>query len=91
MGIREEIAKVAYELYEKRGRTDGSHVDDWLEAEKIVMARRAGKKEVEVKRAEPAISKAAAKLPKEQKSKSAPQVSSKKKVAVRRSSAEKAL
>ncbi len=45
MGIQEEIAKVAYELYEKRGKSHGAHIDDWLEAEKIVMARHAGKKE----------------------------------------------
>ncbi len=91
MGIREEIVKVAYELYEKRGRADGHHVDDWLEAEKIVLARRAGKKEVGVKRAEPAISKASAKLPKEEKSKSTSKFSSKKKVAVRRTPSEKTL
>jgi hypothetical protein len=30
--------EVAYEIYEKRG-TDGQDFDDWLEAERIVMAR----------------------------------------------------
>ncbi len=49
MGIQEEIAKVAYELYEKRGKAHGCHFDDWVEAEKIVMARHAGKKEASVK------------------------------------------
>lgn len=39
--LSEEIAKVAYELYEKRGRGHGQHFDDWLEAERIVMARHA--------------------------------------------------
>ncbi len=48
MGIQEEIAKVAYELYEKRGKSHGSHFDDWLQAEKIVMARHSGKKEAGV-------------------------------------------
>ncbi len=40
--LQEEIAKVAYELYEKRGRSPGCHLDDWLEAERIVRARHAG-------------------------------------------------
>lgn len=36
---QEEIAQVAYELYEKRGGSHGCDFDDWVEAEKIVMAR----------------------------------------------------
>ncbi len=36
--LRERIALKAYELYEKRGRTSGCDVDDWLEAEKLVAA-----------------------------------------------------
>ncbi len=39
--LHEEIAKVAYELFEKRGRSEGRHLDDWLEAEKIVRERHA--------------------------------------------------
>lgn len=35
----EEVANVAYELYQKRGGAHGFDVDDWLEAEKIVRAR----------------------------------------------------
>jgi Protein of unknown function (DUF2934) len=35
--IHDEIARVACELYEKKGRTPGHDVEDWLEAEKIVM------------------------------------------------------
>ena len=38
-GIHDEIARVAYELYEKRGRTHGYEFEDWLEAEKIVMEK----------------------------------------------------
>ena len=34
-----EIACAAYELYEKRGRAHGYELADWLEAERIVMAR----------------------------------------------------
>jgi hypothetical protein len=37
----DEIAQVAYELYEKRGRAHGYHFDDWLKAERIVLARHA--------------------------------------------------
>lgn len=29
-----EIARLAYELYESRGRRDGHDVDDWLSAER---------------------------------------------------------
>jgi hypothetical protein len=36
----EEVANVAYELYQKRGGAHGFDVDDWLEAEKIVRNRR---------------------------------------------------
>ena len=37
---REEVARVAYELFERRGRKPGHDVEDWLEAERIVSARR---------------------------------------------------
>jgi hypothetical protein len=37
--LQDEIARVAYSLYEKRGRLDGYQHHDWLEAERIVMAR----------------------------------------------------
>ena len=30
---RDEIARLAYEFYETRGRRDGQDVDDWLAAE----------------------------------------------------------
>lgn len=46
----DEIARVAYELYEKRGKMHGCHFDDWLEAEKIVLARHAEGIEHQVKR-----------------------------------------
>ncbi len=41
--LYDAIARVAYSLYEKRGRTHGCQEDDWLEAEKIVMAQYAKK------------------------------------------------
>ena len=35
-GLHDEIARVAYELYKKRGMAEGHDLKDWLEAEKIV-------------------------------------------------------
>ncbi|OGX29517.1 MAG: hypothetical protein A3B78_00350 [Omnitrophica WOR_2 bacterium RIFCSPHIGHO2_02_FULL_67_20] len=37
-----EVAQVAYELFERRGGVPGHDVEDWLEAERIVRARRRG-------------------------------------------------
>ena len=34
-----DVARVAYELYEQRGRTHGHELDDWLKAEHIVKQR----------------------------------------------------
>jgi hypothetical protein len=31
---REEIARLAYQFYEARGRQDGRDIDDWLSAER---------------------------------------------------------
>lgn len=42
MNLHDEIAKFAYELYEARGCIHGCDLDDWLEAERIVLARHAG-------------------------------------------------
>ncbi|MGB9716100.1 MAG: DUF2934 domain-containing protein [Thermodesulfovibrionales bacterium] len=39
MELYEEIARVAYELYEKSGYIEGRDLDNWLEAERIVKAR----------------------------------------------------
>jgi len=44
MELKEEITKVAYELYEKKGRHEGGELENWCEAERIVMARRTEKK-----------------------------------------------
>jgi len=41
MKLREEIAKVAYELYEKSGCIPGRERQNWLDAEKIVLTRHA--------------------------------------------------
>ncbi len=39
-GIREQIAKLAYELYEKSGRAAGRDLQNWLTAEKTVLSNR---------------------------------------------------
>jgi hypothetical protein len=39
--IYDEIAKVAYELFENSGRMYGYELENWLAAEKIVMERHA--------------------------------------------------
>ena len=36
-GLHDEISRVAYELYLKKGRAHGHDLKDWLEAEKIVL------------------------------------------------------
>jgi hypothetical protein len=43
--IHDEIAQVAYELFEKRGRVHGHELQDWLDAEKAIAARSAKGKE----------------------------------------------
>jgi len=35
-----EVARVAYELFEQRGREHGHDLEDWIEAERIVRERR---------------------------------------------------
>lgn len=42
MNLKEEIAKAAYELYEKSGCIDGKDSEHWLEAEKTVLLRHTG-------------------------------------------------
>jgi hypothetical protein len=46
--LNEEIAKVAYDLYERRGKSNGNDFDDWVKAEKIVTERYAKLKRDEV-------------------------------------------
>ncbi len=38
--LEEEIRRRAYELYELRGGADGSAEEDWIRAEREVLARR---------------------------------------------------
>ena len=46
--LNDEIARVAYDLFQKKGRRHGHHLNDWFEAEKIV---KAGHAEESVKKA----------------------------------------
>jgi len=43
MNLYDEIASLAYELYEKSGKVEGRDLVNWNEAEKIVRARYAAK------------------------------------------------
>lgn len=38
--VHTRIALLAYRLYEQRGGEDGSHVEDWLQAERSIHAGR---------------------------------------------------
>jgi hypothetical protein len=33
---RQEVARLAFEFYERRSRADGNDVDDWLRAESVL-------------------------------------------------------
>jgi len=39
LDLREEIARLAYEIFEREGRVHGRDLDHWLEAERIVLSR----------------------------------------------------
>jgi hypothetical protein len=39
MNLHEEISKVAFELYERSGRIEGRHLENWVEAERMVRER----------------------------------------------------
>lgn len=41
MNLHDEMAKVAYELYEKSGCIKGRDLDNWLDAEMIVLTKHA--------------------------------------------------
>lgn len=49
MSLHDEIAKVAHELYEKSGRIGGRDMENWIEAERIVMARHKSEKKTSSK------------------------------------------
>lgn len=49
----QEITRLAYEIYEKNGRIEGRDMENWLEAERIVMARRTEEQQAKQQAAEP--------------------------------------
>ncbi|MBI5587033.1 MAG: DUF2934 domain-containing protein [Deltaproteobacteria bacterium] len=63
MNLQEEISKVAYELYQKSGKI-GRDLENWLEAEKIVMAKYAKKEAAAAKQIEDVAGAAAQKVKK---------------------------
>ncbi|MEJ2697385.1 MAG: DUF2934 domain-containing protein [Candidatus Sulfobium sp.] len=44
MNVQEEIRKLAYDFYEKNGRTGGRELEHWLKAEQIVMTKLAARR-----------------------------------------------
>lgn len=48
--LYEKTVKVAQELYERSGRVAGKDLDNWLEAEKIVMSQYSGKEKIETEK-----------------------------------------
>ncbi len=55
MNLKEEIAKIAYELYVKGGCIHGRDCENWIEAERIVLTRRASQDIEEPEGEEPII------------------------------------
>jgi hypothetical protein len=47
--MRDEIASIAYSLYEKRGHVSGNDFADWIEAEKIVAKKYSKERPVDTK------------------------------------------
>lgn len=61
MDLNDEIARVAYENYEKNGYINGRDLTNWLEAERIVLARHAFQDKKEREEIKPSIKVRAAK------------------------------
>jgi hypothetical protein len=55
MNLHEEIARIAYELYEKSGCNGGRDFENWLDAERIVLMRHASQDIEEPEGEEPMI------------------------------------
>jgi hypothetical protein len=47
--LHQEIVKVAHDLFERSGRVEGHDLDNWLEAERIVMTRHRQQEKLEAK------------------------------------------
>ena len=81
--LHDEIARVAYSLYEKRGKAEGLHVSDWLEAERIVMALSGPRMEAPREGVRPATGRTAAGKPEEGRAAPEGKTAIKKKTAVK--------
>jgi hypothetical protein len=57
MDKRQEIEKVAYELYAKGGYISGHEMDHWFEAERIVHSRTTAAASFKAKKGSSAVSK----------------------------------
>ena len=53
MDLHNEISKVAYKLYEQCGKLNGHDLDNWYEAEMIVMAQRRVEEKLEAEPSSP--------------------------------------
>jgi hypothetical protein len=53
VNFNEEITKVANELYEKSGRMEGHDLDNWFEAERIVMVQHRVEEKLEAESSSP--------------------------------------
>jgi hypothetical protein len=47
MNLHDEIAAIAYDLFEARGCIHGCDLDDWLNAERMVLGEHAGQENEE--------------------------------------------
>jgi hypothetical protein len=52
MDYYDEIARVAYDIFEREGMVHGRHIDHWVEAEIIVTTRYKGNNKTEQENAE---------------------------------------
>jgi transposase len=53
MNLHNEIKKMAYELYQKRGKAEGHDLDDWFEAERIIVAQHRVEEKLEAESSSP--------------------------------------
>ena len=49
VALHQEIVKVAHNLFERSGRVEGRDLDNWLEAERIVMTQHKQQEKLEAK------------------------------------------
>ena len=63
MNLHDEIETVAFVLFESKGCIHGCDLDDWLDAERIVLGRHAGQENEEPDEEELSEETATAKVP----------------------------